>query len=401
MAAYKDFHECFESICPWVKFDENLYNLLKSFRIAWAQKSDDYIEFLGNNLTGVYPIRFSQQDEDLLYELYGLNQKDFQNEVYKVKGVDKNMRTISNGTYILLLFTAHMFTVSKSLPEKLKEDAVRECYYIFIYKVISSRTAYYFKYNIDVSIAKAINERMTNKFLIKRFNNWQEVFEYKALDILPRGIHYNRMKSFSVDDSGRIISDLYTKMNDIFKNNYAVFMEVKEANERIYSSSLIKQGEDGEKIGDITNRSDVYATYVKSIISNQTDFINLELAELIASSLKNIDVNDAVIILQEITKVSHIELDPYIDKIFVASIEYLIRKRLNKDFIKNLYAVITTLGAYWKSSNFKQKECKEVKKYFFEFTKKHVKRKVKTVIINSMIATIIYIALRGLYGRNK
>ena len=320
MAAYKDFHECFESICPWVKFDENLYNLLKSFRIAWAQKSDDYIEFLGNNLTGVYPIRFSQQDEDLLYELYGLTQKEFQNEVYQVKGVDKNMRTISNGTYILLLFTAHMFTISKSLPEKLKEDAVRECYYIFIYKVISSRTAYYFKYNIDVSIAKAINERMTNKFLIKRFNNWQEVFEYKALDILPRGIHYQRMKNFSVDDSGRIISDLYTKMNDIFKNNYAVFMEVKEANERIYSSSLIKQGEDGEKIGDITNRSDIYANYVKSIISNQTDFINLELAELIAGSLKNIDVNDVVVILEQITKVNHIELDPYIDKIFVASI---------------------------------------------------------------------------------
>ena len=401
MAAYKDFHECFESVCPWVKFDENLYNLLKSFRVALAQKSDDYIEFLGNNLTGVYPIRFSQQDEDLLYELYGLTQKEFQNEVYQVKGVDKNMRTISNGTYILLLFTAHMFTISKSLPEKLKEDAVRECYYIFIYKVISSRTAYYFKYNIDVSIAKAINERMTNKFLIKRFNNWQEVFEYKALDILPRGIHYQRMKNFSVDDSGRIISDLYTKMNDIFKNNYAVFMEVKEANERIYSSSLIKQGEDGEKIGDITNRSDIYANYVKSIISNQTDFINLELAELIAGSLKNIDVNDVVVILEQITKVNHIELDPYIDKIFVASIEYLIRKRLNKDFIKNLYNVIVTLGAYWKSSNFKQKECKEVKKYFFEFTKKNVKRKVKTVIINSMIATIVYIALRGLYGKGK
>jgi hypothetical protein len=401
MAAYQDFDELFNSVCPWVQFDENRYNLLKGFRLSWAQKSDDYIEFLGNNLTGVYPIRFSQQDEDLLYELYGLNQKEFQSEIYKVKGVDKNMRTISNSTFILLLYTAHKFTISKSLPEKIKEDAVRECYYIFIYKVISSRTAYYFKYNIDVSIAKAINERMTNKYLIKRFNSWQEVFEYKALDILSKGIHYQRMKNFDVNDSGRIISDLYTKMNDIFKNNYAVFMEVKDANDRIYSSSLIKQGEDGEKIGDITNRSDTYSTYIKTIISNQVDFINLELLELVVSTLKNISLNDTNELLQEISKINHIELDPYIDKIFVASIEYLIRKKLNKDFIKNLYIIISTLGAYWKSSNFKQKECKEVKKYFFEFTKKNIKRKNKTIIVNSTIAIIIYIALRGLYGKGK
>lgn len=400
MAAYKDFQELFQENAPWLKYDENMYNLLKSFRIAWAQKSDDYIEFLGNNLTGVYPIRFSQQDEDLLYDLYGLNQKDFQNEVYKVRGVDKNMRTISNGTYILLLYTAHMFTIAKDLPQKIKDEAVRECYYIFIYKVISSRTAYYFKYNIDVSIAKAINERMSNKYLIKRFNNWQEVFDYKALDILPRGIHSKRMINFSVDDAGRIISDLYTKMNDIFKNNYAVFMEVKEANERIMSTSLVTQGEDKESIRDITNRSDVYANYIKSIISSQTDFINDELAEVISSSLKNIDVVDTTTILKQVTQINHLELDPYIDKIFIASIEYLVRKRLNKDFIKNLYEIITTLGAYWKSSNFKEKECKEVKKYFFELTKKHVRRKLKTIIINSMIATIVYITVRGLYGRN-
>lgn len=400
MAAYKDFHECFETVAPWIKFDENLYNLLKSFRIAWAQKSDDYIEFLGNNLTGVYPIRFSQQDEDLLYELFSLNQKEFQNEIYKIKGVDKNMRTISNSTYILLLYTAHMFTVSKSLSQKIKEDAVKECYYIFIYKVISSRTAHYFKSNIDISIAKAINERMTNKYLIKRFNNWQEVFEYKALDILPKGIHYKRMQDFDVDDCSRIISDLYTKMNDIFKNNFAVLMEVKNSNEKIMSTSLVTQGEDKESIRSITDRSDVYSTYLKNIISNQIDFINLELVEVIATTLKNVETNDINNILQEVSKLNHNEIDPYIDKIFVASIEYLIRKRLNKDFIKNLYNIIITLSAYWKSSNFKEKDCKEVKKFFFDFTKKHTKRKIKTVMINSMIGTIVYITVRGLYGKN-
>lgn len=400
MAAYKDYHECFETIAPWIKFDENLYNLLKSFRIAWAQKSDDYIEFLGNNLTGVYPIRFSQQDEDLLYELYGLNQKEFQNDIYKVKGVDKNMRTISNSTYVLLIFTAHMFTVSKSLSQKVKDDAVRECYYIFIYKVISSKTAHFFKYPIDISEAKAINERMTNKFLIKRFNTWQEMFEYKASDILPKGIHYKRMQDFDVDDCSRVISDLYTKIYDIFKNNYAIFMEIKETNKKIISTSLITSGEDKDSIRSITDRSDIYANYVKNIVSNQTDFINTELVEVIASTLKNVYQEDITNMLQEITKLNHSELDPYIDKIFVASIEYLIRKRLNKDFIKNLYNIIITLSAYWKSSNFKEKDCKEVKKFFFDFVKKNSKRKIKTVMINSAIGTIVYIAVRGMYGKS-
>lgn len=399
---YSDIHELMENFKPAKTFDENFYNLLRSFRLSWAQKSDDYIEFLGNNLTGVYPIRFSIQDEEILYnDIYGIDQKEFQQEVYKVKGIDKNLRTISNATFILLMYTAHMYTNGpKSMSTKLREDAVKEAYYVFIYKVISSRTAHYFKYNVDISIAKAVNERMTNKYLIKRFNSWQEVFEYKTLDLLKGGIHYKRMVNFSTDDCGRVISDMYTKMNDVFKNNYQVLLEVKEANERIQSTSLITQREDDEGIKDITKRDDNYSNYIKGIITSKADFINVEIAELVAGSLNNITGNDLILALNVVTELDHLVIDPKVDTILVNSIEYLTRKKLNRDFIKNLYEIVITLSSFWKSSNFRDRQCKEVKEYFLKLVKSTLKRKVKTIAINVCVAIIVYIVIRGLFGRS-
>ena len=170
--SYKTLDEVYDIFLK-KEIGNELYLALKFFRINWTQKSDDYIEFLGNNLTGVQPIRFSTLDEQTFYNILNVDHDSLQKELYKVKGINKDFRTISNATYLTLVYLMHKFSITRELDNKTKEDAVKELYYIFCYKVISSLNSHYFKYNIDVSIAKAINERMTARYLVKRFNSWQ------------------------------------------------------------------------------------------------------------------------------------------------------------------------------------------------------------------------------------
>lgn len=380
-----------------VKPDSNLLSNIKMFRIAWAQKNDEHIAYLGNSLIGSYRIIFSTLDENTFFEaLLGLDYKEIQQELYNVKGIDKNMKTISNCFYLTCVYLMYLFTNSKYLSDKQRVEGVKEVFYVMSYKMLSSLNTHYFKYPIDESVAKAINERMTLKFLVKRFDNWQNVIDYKSEDVLKKGIHENRISDMSnADDATRVISDIQTKYRDMYKNHFAVLLEVNQQNERITSSSLITKTEDGEGIKDIVNRPDNYINYLKSIINYPNSFINQDLVYIVMSLFKGVDEQQMFTFLKYLSQEEIKEKDWIVETTIISSLEYLISKKRTKDFVKYMYEILLILKSYYSSSNTRNQDNKKLKKILQDLVKKSVKRANGSVCSKLSIASIIYIFMRS------
>lgn len=378
-------------------FDQSLLNDLRMFRINWAQKEDIYIEFLGGNTLGTQAIRFSiKDDEMLIVDTLNMDITSLSYDITNTKGITKGRAAETNVIYQTLVYLMHGFIKSSKLNNKLKEEALKECYYIFAYKKFSSLMFHYFKYPTEEAIAKAVYEKLSSKFLIKRLNNWQEVFEYRAKDILPNGIHGRRLMDYDTDDAIRIILDLQTKLNDMFKNVYSVTVQVANSNERIVSDSLFTTIDGNEDLKTITNAPDRYIKYIKSIINSKNDFVKYDLTHLVAEQFNKLVTSTFYNYLISITELDQKTLDILTNVAIIETIETLANKGIIKDYHKHILEVISIIKQKYSNGKYDSKDCKQLKKILEkQFCK--LNPKASYVASRAAIGVIMYTFIRCFY----
>ena len=395
---FKTLKEVFD-IHGLTKVDIDIYKKIQVFRIGWTQKAPEYIDFLGSKLTGVHPIRFSTRDEDMFFvDIFNIDQPSLTEDLWATKGIDKNKKVTSNPLYITLVYLMHLTITSRDIG-KHREDMLRELYFIFGYKVISSLFTHYFKFTVDPSTALAVNERLSNKFIIKKVNNWQELFEYRALDVLPKGLHYLRLNRLDVDESNRIISDMQGRIRDMLKNIYIILMEVKDSNDKLVSRSNIEMTEDGASIKDNTNRPDRYVNYMLSIIDNPSDFIDDDMIYLLNNSYKNLNSRDIYTTLEFMSENNFKDRNKIIENIIISSISYLNIKGIHSDYNKHMLDVIKYLKGYFISSSVRDKVILDTKKELLNLVKKLPVTKVNWNYTGLVTYAIIYIFIRSVVSK--
>lgn len=387
-----------------LKYDKNFYNKISEFRIKWSQKDDNYIEFLGGNLTGVHPIRFSTVDEDTFFiDILNIDQNSIRNDFFKVDGIDKDRKVTSNVTYLTIIYLMHKVTISTTLGE-YRIKLLKELYYIFAYKVISGRIAHYFKYDVEPAIAKVVFEKLSNRFLIKRLGSWQKVFEYRAKDILPpEGLHAGKLIKLTTDDGVKIIADMQGRIREIIKNIYVVLMEVKDQNEKIYSSSMIVDDEEGSSTRDSIGSYDNYARYVRTIIESPNDFINDDLVYLVTTVIKNIDRDKFIDTLKYISKNIKVKPESKDDFIKIAietTINYSRTKNIVGNYNKHIYNILIFMKGYWSSSSVRDTDVKHIKNYLNNVAQTATGKKTKWLLATITIGVLLYIFLRAIV-KNK
>lgn len=395
MSQIKTVKELFEkNINSNLKIDKEFIKKLKIFRITWSQRTEDHIEFLGSNYIGLQPVRFSSQDEDIFFsDVVGIDKDTLTTDIRYTKGIDTKRKVESNPYYLTTVYFMHRFTIS-SLPSNNKIEAVTELYYLFAYKVISSLIMHYFKYNADISLIKATDTRLSNKFLIKQVNSWQELFTYRARDVLPNGLHYSRLKSFSTDDCLRIIRDLQGRIRDIVKNIYSVMMEVKESNEKIVSSNLLMSDEEGVKVGDVTNKHDRYITELNRLLSLERDLIDNDLLYLLSNLYKTFNVNETITVLQYISNNDFPGKNFLSEHIITDGVDILHRKNI-KDYQKNILLVIQTIKNWFVNRSISS-NLKKTKNDINKVVCLATKQKPSWRSMNSTISVMLYLFIRAI-----
>lgn len=397
---YKDLKDALKEPTEHLKYDTKLFKQLRNFRISWMQKSPDYIDFLGGKNLGVHPIRFSTIDDELLFvDILDLDMDDIKSRVYDTEDINKSWLISSNPYYNVIVYMMYKFYKSKDISKSNAEEAVIELFTIYYYKVIGSLLSRYFGYNASEDIAKATVERLSNKSLIKKLDNWQEVIVYNANVVLPKGLHYKKLLKYDTLAATTILNDTQGRIRDIFKKIYGVMIEVVEDNEKITKTSLTKEDESGAKVVEVTNRPDKYISYTKNIILNRSEFIDDEIVKLVSklTNNKNNDmVKDALGYISDNIKQDELSLVEYV---IVNSIEHLNNNDINNDYINNIVVVIKRLKGYWSKSSGSNKELKKNKELVNTMVKNSTKKITPWKITSTVTTVLVYIFIRAILSK--
>jgi len=398
MAKYKDIKDFFKKNLPHIEPTERLYRELRTFRLNWSTKADDYIDFLGSKLLGVHTIRFSTLDDNALMvdTLKIPNWKELQKEIYEVPGIEKNFKVASDIIYQTLTYIAHLFFKHKD--KKLREDGVREACLIMQYRMMS-----YFKFNTTEAIATTVYNKLSHKYLIKQHRNWQEVFEYRVKNCLDKkSPNYKKLDRFNTEDAIRIISDIQTKLREQVKQIYKILIDILEKNDIIQqeSSTFVGGEKEEEQIKSVTSTNIDYITVIKNSIFNKNDFVIDDLIKVVDSLVPNSTFD---LLKQTLNCISDTDDEKekqkiliYAEEVIVISLDYLQRINLNIRDRKYIPKALVLIKNYWSSSKVKNPTMEEIKKYFREKSFKCTGKKTSWLLVSLSIALVVYIFLRSL-----
>jgi len=392
--------DLFDKLYKNIKFDKKLYKKLHKFRVGWMKKSSEYSEFLGGNTIGLQRVRFSTRDDDMLMTgIYNIDPGVVRSNIIRLPAIDPAWSVSTNPVLQTLCYTMHRFIVDGELGNKL-DSALKECYYIFSYKVFGGLLSHYFKYNTTPAIAKAANERLSNRYLIKRLGTWNNVIEFRAGVVIPNnGTQVPRLKEYSTEAAIRIVNDLQGSIRDTIKYMFAVMKEVETSSTDIRSTSLVSSNsESGDATIDVTDRPDKYVHKLKELMSTPIDLIDDDILYLVTSLIKSSDPEIVKSVLRSLSdsynpKSKH---DKYLEYIILKTIEYCTSKGIFTDYRGNIVAVMNYSRGYWSSGSVNDRQVLEVRHKIKNTVASTIKRKTKWVIASNTIATIIYLFVRAI-----
>ena len=378
--------------------DELFFKSIKEFNYVWAYKNEDHMRFLGGDTIGEQIVTFSNRDDDTFYSIFDTSYDEIKQEIYKISEIDKTRQVSSNPHYVFLMYLIYK-TYNSKLKDNDKRDLALELYNNFAYRVISGRIHHYFKYTVEPDIARTVIEKLSNKFILKKLGNWNNLLKYRSKDVLPNGLHYKTLLTLDIYKTQKVIADLYNRIKDIFKNIYPVLIEVKNSNTIIKSTSLLDTDASGEVVfKDTIAYSDSYVTYLKSIIYNPTDLIKDNLVRLVCKYVGVIEPNDLKALLSGFNQLEHKMVDHLIEGLIPTILDFLYRKGITSNFERNILKIITMIKGYSISHTVKSEYiimCRDILYDFIPMIYEH--RPKNELLQNSIAATITYLAVRPIY----
>jgi len=401
---YNDIKKFFNKNVNGIEPSIKLTKKLKNFRLSWSTKDDNYLDFLGSHLLGVYPIKFSKRDDGMLMnETLGMSDyEDLQKEIYRVKGVEKNFNIGSNIIYQTLLYIAHSYSISKSLNRDEREAGMIEVCLIIQYRMFTSLHTRYFSYYVPEHIASSVYNKLSNKFLIKRLGSWQDVFLHRTNMCLDKSVPINsRIKSYNTKDSLDALSNIQTNIREQIKVIYGMLIDVIENDDIIQQDKATFIGGENNTVQLKDSDINIYKIIgnMKSIATNSNDFIDRDTILIVISLYNKIKFDEFHSILKNVSDVDKVEVkevEAIVEKVLLISYTYLSKINLNIEKRENIPKAITAVRYYFSSSKVNNEDIVEVKKEIKKLVLKHTKIKTKWLVSSYILAYIVYVFIRSL-----
>ena len=380
-----------------VKIDKKLIENIRNFRLAWAQKNEGHIEFLGGGTIGVQKVIMSSKDEDMLFNtILQVEPKDIKNVIDSVDKINKNFKTISNYYYISMIYLVHKFYMS-NLSAELIQDGIKELYYTFAYKIISSIITAYFKYQVNPVVAKTVFEKLSAKYLVKKLGSWNAFFDYRTKDWLPKGLHHNRLIAFDTEDVLYTISDGQVRIKECIKAMYKILNEVNKSSDVITETSLLGSTPEGEiEFKEMGKGYAVYSNNIKTILFSSTDLIYTDLVELVLTKYPDITRRPLYQTLNAISEFEQHDMEKIIDVILEYAFTELGKKQIY-NYRKNIYQIIIVIKGLFNTNSNKNQRLKAAKKTLEAGIKKLHRSYSRNFMKPLVSALMVYLTVRSFY----
>ena len=104
----------FEQYLGHLKYDKTLCKVIRRYALSFVTKDQDHIQFFGNPLLGVYPVRFTEDDRLAWFDDV-LDTDDIQlsRAVKSAEGIDPNFVVSSDAMNQSMIWLLHGFHHSK------------------------------------------------------------------------------------------------------------------------------------------------------------------------------------------------------------------------------------------------------------------------------------------------
>lgn len=395
--------EFFDDVFRKVVFDANLCRELYKFQVGFVNKNSEHMEFFGGNLLGVQVVRFTERDMNRFFnDILSLDQYEIKEQLDELPGINPSWKVSSDAFNMTCVYMIHRFTVEKVLPKEIAERGARDVGLILNYRYMTSLMAGYFKYPADPKIAQAVYANLSNRYLIKRLGNWQEVFAYRTTEFLdPTGLWSKTLTDFTPDkDVVDMVNDTQGRIRDMVKNITAEFMNAHAAGEKIHNSSNVGLDGDGEEVvKDRVHGPEMYQNYLLSVMADENSFIREELINLICKVMAGMQVrnfrNTLFWLSRNAHDTHHATVEKFVRNVLIYSIDYLSRHGYLLRDSKDLAGVVSKLKNLYLSSRSSDPELAEIRDEGFKMVQEACGKTSAQAAAAIRTGVILYICIRA------
>ena len=398
----ESIREIMEDEGQHVVFDIDLIKRLRDYNISFINRNQDHIQYFGSQYTGVYQAKFKNSDRDLWFDIIldGFDEKSAHSRIIKLPTLKPEWKRATDAMNLACLWIAHNFMNSKKLSAKDKEEGIVQALTILNIKFLTSLTNSYFAYPVNIDIARAVIDRMNNKYILKQTGSWKGFIDHRNREIKkPSSPNYKAILYF--DDDKEIIdavSDIQLRFRQAIKGVWKVLDEVLKSQKRVnvIGNTLNLDGE--QVIRDVTRDETKYVRYAHTVLQDKTRFFKEELIDIILNISPTMSPRaflEALEYIQENShKPSHKNIYTLVDETILHSIQFLRRSPDTRKLIHNVGDLTAKLRASYASSTSSDPTLLKMRKLGYDIVKKSTGLRNDASIAAVRTGVFLYFVLR-------
>lgn len=398
----ESIREIMEDEGQHVVFDVDLIKRLRDFNISFINRNNDHIQYFGSQYTGVYQAKFKNSDRDLWFDIIldGFDERSAYSRVVKLPTLKPEWKRATDVMNLACLWLAHHFLNSKKLSAKDKQEGILQALTILNIKFLTSLTNSYFAYPVNIDIARAVIDRMNNKYILKKVGSWKGFIDHRNKEIIkPTSPNYKSILYF--DDDKEIIdsvSDIQLRFRQAIKGVWKVLDEVLKSQKKVnvIGNTLNLDGE--QVIRDVTRDESKYVRYAHTVLQDKTRFFKEELIDIIVNISPTMSPRAFLETLEYVQenshKPSHKNIYTLVDETILHSIQFLRRSPETRRLIHNVGDLTAKLRANYASSTSSDPALLKMRKLGYDIVKKSTGLKNDASISAVRTGLLLYIILR-------
>lgn len=393
----------FDHVFHGVTIDRAFLKRVYHFQVGFVNKNESHMRFFGGNLTGVEPVRFTDQDYARFFDqVCHVDADDIETGIRRLPAINQDFKVSSDPFNLTCMYLIHRcLTTSEISPEEQQRGAL-DIGLVFFYRCLTALLAHYFRYPADPKTAQAAYAGLSQRFLIKQLGTWQAVLVYRAEELVKTdGLHRKTLESF-VDDGEivKMVNDSQGRIRDILKGITAEHHKAKNANEAIYTTSATITDVEGEEvIRDKTHGTEAYLSYLSSVLTDRDSFIKNELIGVVLKVSYTTPAPYLVKTLEYVVETSldhrHTLVDELLRLTLTVSFNYLHENEFSISGRVNIPVFLSMLKGCYTSAKSKDPDLERLRDVGYELVHKANGRLNHQVTASIRTSLFLYVALRA------
>ena len=244
---------------------------------------------LNTQSIGLHPIVFTDADRDVLFTIFGTEQKNLRALVQKCGAINPEYKVTSDPFNILATWLLHLGYQDID-NTKLRDEFLLAVSKYLHYRFFTSLVNHYFPHGAAEKYMTAAVNSLSRKFDIVIYGTWKAAIEARCHDLISTGSIHRKALETATDDKLflYVIQDVQTRIRDKIKNVTAAYYEMRENGTTVGSRAATKETEDGKILVHTTKTLDLMIYNLQNEVLIERLFIDTETIRLVSAQFSAI-----------------------------------------------------------------------------------------------------------------